>query len=252
MRTVIVRGVELGAGPPKIIVPLTAATTTDLLVQAAAVAAERPDLVEWRLDRFDDALDPTAAVATGRALVEALAGIPLLVTFRTTDEGGGRPVTPQRYAQLYAALIDAGVADLVDVEILREAATVDEVIAVAHGAGVAVVASSHDFDGTPEAEVIVQRLLLMAERGADVLKIAVMARDPLDVLTLLQATWSARGRTDRPVVTVSMGGLGVASRLAGGVFGSAATFARVGGASAPGQVEVGALRAALALVHPGP
>ena len=55
---------------------------------------------------------------------------------------------------------------------------------------------------------------------------------------------------DRPIVTMSMGGLGVVSRLAGQVFGSAATFGMVGTASAPGQVGVADLKAALDLLDP--
>lgn len=250
MATVTVRGVELGSLPPKIIVPLTAATPEQLLTQAAAVLPAEPDLVEWRIDFLDGALDPQAVVAAGKPLVDALGGVPLLVTFRTADEGGEKAISPADYLELYRAVIAAGLADLVDVEILRDESVVAAVIAAAHDAGVVVVASSHEFGGTPPRQVIVDRLMLMEQRGADVLKMAVMPHDAGDVLTLLQATWEVRQRTDRPVITMSMGALGVASRLAGGVVGSAATFGMVGRASAPGQVEVGALRAALAVVHP--
>lgn len=40
-----------------------------------------------------------------------------------------------------------------------------------------------------------------------------------------------------PVITISMGKLGVASRLCGEVFGSAMTFASAGDSSAPGQIS---------------
>jgi 3-dehydroquinate dehydratase-1 len=134
---------------------------------------------------------------------------------------------------------------------MRDEATVRTLVDLAHAAGALVVASNHDFDATPPREEIVRRLLDMADRGADVLKIAVMPHDPGDVLALLAATWEASGRTERPLITMAMAGTGVASRVAGGAFGSAATFGTVGAASAPGQVELGALRAALAVVHPG-
>ena len=54
----------------------------------------------------------------------------------------------------------------------------------------------------------------------------------------------------RPLITMSMTATGVVSRLAGGTFGSCATFGTVGKASAPGQIPVAQLRAALAIVHP--
>lgn len=243
------RGVRLGTGRPVVIVPLTSATPTALLADARAVAAAGPDVVEWRVDHLDDAA-PDTVVAAGHALVAALDGLPLLVTVRTAAEGGRAAVDDPAYEGLLLAVLAAGVPDLLDVEVGRDAGTVARLVARAHAAGVPVVGSSHDFAGTPEQDVIVARLLAMAQAGADVLKIAVMPRSPEDVLTLLAATCATARRTDRPLITMAMGELGVASRVAGGAFGSAATFGTVGAASAPGQVELGALRAALAVVHP--
>jgi 3-dehydroquinate dehydratase-1 len=51
---------------------------------------------------------------------------------------------------------------------------------------------------------------------------------------------------------MAMGGDGVVSRLVGGVFGSACTFASVGTASAPGQVPLAELRRVLDVVHGRP
>jgi len=249
---VTVRGTAIGTGRPKVIVPLTGGTVEELLAQAAAVVAAAPDVVEWRVDHLEDGrATPSSAAAAGTALRGALGDLPLLVTTRTAREGGLADVADEAYVAVYRAVLAAGVADLLDVEVMRDAATVRTLVDLAHAAGVAVVASNHDFDATPAREEIVRRLLLMAERGADVLKIAVMPRDPGDVLTLLAATWETAQRTDRPLITMSMAGTGVASRVAGGVFGSAATFGTVGRASAPGQVGLGALRAALDVVHGG-
>jgi 3-dehydroquinate dehydratase-1 len=249
---VTVRGTVLGAGRPKVIVPLTGRTVPALLDQARDVVAAGPDLVEWRVDHLGpgDAA-PADVVAAGRELRAALGGLPLLVTIRTAAEGGLAAVADADYVAVYRAVLGAGLADLVDVEVMRDEATVRTLVDLAHAAGALVVASNHDFDATPPREEIVRRLLDMADRGADVLKIAVMPHDPGDVLALLAATWEASGRTERPLITMAMAGTGVASRVAGGAFGSAATFGTVGAASAPGQVELGALRAALAVVHPG-
>ena len=140
--------------------------------------------------------------------------------------------------------------DAVDVEIFRDEAVVDRIIAAAHAADVKVIASNHEFGHTPAAEELVRRLLLMERRGADVLKIAVMPKSPGDVLALLGATWTTSQQATRPLITMSMTATGVVSRLAGGTFGSCATFGTVGKASAPGQIPVAQLRAALAIVHP--
>lgn len=250
-RPVTVRGVTLGTGLPKVIVPLTARTADDLVAAAAPVVAAAPDLVEWRIDHLLAAgADTDAVLAAGRRLVDALGGIPLLATIRTAAEGGEQEMAGEEYRELYRAVMAAGIADLIDVEVMHAAAT--GTIEVAHEAGVPVVASNHDFHRTPAQTEIERRLELMAERGADVLKIAVMPTDPGDVLTLLQATWAVRQRVGHPLITMSMAGTGVVSRLAGGVFGSAATFGTVGAASAPGQVDVASLRAVMEVVHTDP
>lgn len=48
-----------------------------------------------------------------------------------------------------------------------------------------------------------------------------------------------------PIVTISMGKLGVASRLCGELFGSAMTFASAGDSSAPGQIGLDVVNAVL-------
>ena len=112
--------------------------------------------------------------------------------------------------------------------------------------------SSHDFNRTPPGEEIIARMRKMQDLGADIPKIAVMPRSRRDVLTLLAATEEmVSGYADRPVITMSMSGLGSISRLCGEVFGSAMTFGAAGQASAPGQMAVEDLAEGLRLIHKG-
>ena len=90
----------------------------------------------------------------------------------------------------------------------------------------------------------------MQDMGADIPKIAVMPQNKKDVLTLLAATEEmANDYADRPIITMSMAGTGVISRLCGEVFGSSMTFGAVGKASAPGQMGAEDLNTVLALLH---
>ena len=59
----------------------------------------------------------------------------------------------------------------------------------------------------------------------------------------------AEEHADRPIITMSMAGTGLISRLCGEVFGSALTFGAVGKASAPGQIGAEKLHQALQIVH---
>ena len=70
-----------------------------------------------------------------------------------------------------------------------------------------------------------------------------------DVQQLLDATQEMSGKyADRPIITMSMGA-GVVSRLCGEYFGSAMTFGAVGQVSAPGQIPVEELNAAMDILH---
>jgi 3-dehydroquinate dehydratase-1 len=73
-----------------------------------------------------------------------------------------------------------------------------------------------------------------------------MPRDRADVLTLLEATAIAEAKARIPLISMSMGPLGVATRMVGGVFGSSLSFAIGEGASAPGQMPIADLSAVFA------
>ena len=154
------------------------------------------------------------------------------------------------YVELNRRMSGAGYIDMVDVEMFSGDDTVSALVRCAHACQVKVVGSNHDFQKTPAKEEIVARLRRMQELDADILKIAVMLRSKKDVLTLLAATEEMCSEyANRPVITMSMDGMGVISRLCGEAFGSAVTFGSAGKASAPGQVEAGELRRVFTLLH---
>ncbi|MFC0711558.1 type I 3-dehydroquinate dehydratase [Azorhizophilus paspali] len=249
--SITLKNVVIGEGIPKVIVPTTGKTAAEVLVQAERIGSNKDvDIAEFRIDYLDIALDGEALAKLGPQVAKALNGKPMILTFRTKAEGGATAIADEAYGNLYSTLIKAGFADMLDVEMFRDEAVVGQIVAEAHKAGVAVVMSNHDFEKTPATEEIVARLRRQQELGADVLKIAVMPHDAGDVLKLLDATWQMRSRyTDRPLLTMSMAGVGAVSRLSGEVFGQAMTFGMIGQASAPGQIEVTELRSVLDTIH---
>ena len=251
LRIVKIRDVAIGEGRVKTIVPITATTADEAIAQARTIGASaHTDMVEFRVDFLDIALDAGKLAALGPQVAAQLKGKPLIVTFRTRAEGGNTAIADPDYGALYETLLKARFADLIDVEMHRSEAVVRRLVAAAHKAGVFVVLSNHDFSATPPAAELLARLRRQQELGADVLKLAMMPRDPGDVLELLRATWEMANRyAERPMMTMSMGGTGVVSRLAGEIFGSAMCFGMIGRASAPGQVEVDLLAGVLDIVH---
>ena len=119
----------------------------------------------------------------------------------------------------------------------------------AREAGMPVIGSCHDFEKTPDAEEMAARLCRMAALGADVCKIAVMPRRRRDVVALTAACAQADDALTQPIIAISMGEMGMPTRICAEAMGSCLSFGTAGAASAPGQMEAGALREALALVH---
>lgn len=245
-----VRGVKIGEGVPKICVPIVGKTKEEILAAARSFEDVALDVVEWRVDWFEGVFDFAQVEDVLKDLREALGNIPLLMTFRTSKEGGEKAIEPAAYAELNIKAAQTGYVDLVDVEIFTGDDIVKKIIDGAHAAGVKVIASNHDFFKTPAKADIIYRLRKMQDMNADIPKIAVMPQNRKDVLTLLAATEEmATNYADRPIITMSMAGTGVISRLCGEVFGSSMTFGAARKASAPGQMGVNDLSTVLDLLH---
>ena len=250
MNTVKVRNIEIGAGIPKICVPIVGVTKEEIIEEAKTFDTIPVDVVEWRVDWFEGVFDFDKVFDVLKDLREVLGDIPLLMTFRTSKEGGEKAIDDRAYADLNLKAARTGYVDLIDVEAFTGDEIVKEIIDGAHKAGVKVVASNHDFHKTPKKEDIISRLCKMQDLGADIPKIAVMPQSKKDVLTLLAATEEMVSTyADRPIITMSMSATGVISRLCGEVFGSALTFGAAKKASAPGQMGVNDLSCVLSLLH---
>lgn len=249
MNTVKVRDIEIGSGTPKIVVPICGVTREEILKEAQALEDFPIDVVEWRADWFEEVFHFESVESLLQELRPILGNTPLLMTFRTAREGGEKDISLEDYEELNIRATRTGYVDMIDVELYSGDAIVQRIIHGAHAAGVKVIASNHDFHQTPCKDEIIARLLRMQELGADILKMAVMPENPQDVLTLLSATEKmVSEHATQPVVTMSMGGTGVISRLCGQVFGSAMTFGAAGKASAPGQIDVQNLNQILTII----
>ncbi len=231
-KNIKVRNLTLGDDRTKLCLPVTARDERELREQIALIKKAPFDLLELRADYYER--DPLDALA---CLREQFPETPLMFTFRTKEEGGERGITPEDYRALNLKAAEAS-ADLIDLEVNRGDGYVDEISQEIHESKVKVIASFHDFGGTPSMETLLATLIRLQNTSADMSKIAVMPRNEQDVLTLLQAAVQMKEEiADRPYIVLSMGTLGVISRFAGALTGTALTFAAAGQPSAPGQID---------------
>ena len=278
-----------GSGePPAVAVSLTGPTAARARIQARRAIEVGADVLELRVDLLEeaDALvafaeasgaespapDPMVVVTAAaqvleclRRMVDVVDGVPLLLTCRTATEGGRAHLDDAGYGAVLGAVLD----DLstwaperrpaaIDVEVQR--GCLPGVSEQAHGLGIDVVASFHDFEATPADDVLEEVLARMVNEGADLAKIAVWPTSADDVARLLGVC--ARATADPgegtglgvPVAAMSMGALGAVSRVAP-AFGTALTFAVVSDeqgetqASAPGQLPIQDVRRCLELLR---
>jgi len=254
-------------GLPAVVVSLTGPSLAHARAQARRAIDAGADVLELRVDLLEEAgtlaaPEPLDAAAAAARILECLRGLgetidgaaPLLLTCRTAAEGGRARLDDASYGTLLRSVLD-GFTDWVpqrrpaaiDVEVQR--GCLKWVCEQAHGLGIDVVASFHDFEATPADDLLEEVLARMACEDADLAKIAVWPTSADDVARLLGVCARATAGTGEraglgvPVAAMSMGALGAVSRVAP-AFGTALTFAVVpdeqgeSRASAPGQLPI--------------
>ena len=209
------------------------------LDHAARAAASLPfDALEIRCG--EAVTDPTLLSPALRALHAA--GKPVLVTVRNRAEGGTwDDADPARLAWFETGLREA---DAVDVEM--SSALAARVCTLADELRRPVVLSWHDFQNTPPAEALLERMRAVADFcAAPIFKAACRVNTPADIATL-RSVLAARP-AGLPVCLIGMGPEGAVTRLEFALHGSVLTYGYIDRPSAPGQFSCRTLREFLAV-----
>lgn len=250
MKTCKIRNLVLGEGMPKICTPIVEKTEEEIIKSAKKIKRSKIDIVELRADWFDDALNIEKTEKILKKLREIFKEIPILFTFRTAKEGGKKDINKNKYAEMNIKVAQTGLVDAIDIEIFTVEEYIKDIVKEAHKSGVKIVGSNHDFEKTPSREDIINRLKKMQELDVDILKIAFMPKDKKDVKTLISATYEMyTNYANKPIISISMGKIGLISRLMGELYGSSVTFGAVEKTSAPGQINVKDLKKVIEIIH---
>lgn len=196
------------------------------------------DIAEMRIDQY-------ASFARGHVLKEIakFKDFPKIATIRSRKEGGNWNLSEKERLALFAAVLPK--VQAVDIE-LSSTAILGAVVKAARAAGKTVIISYHNFKQTPKPAVLNKTLRQAKARGADIVKIAAMARKRADVQALAVFT---RDNADQNLITISMGERGSVSRVAFPALGSLITYASCGGTTAPGQLSYDKTAALLKVIY---
>lgn len=206
--------------------------------QARLAQQQGAGAAELRADLLADPAQVRAALTA----VRAASSLPLLLTYRSTTEGGKGAGHGQGYEDYLASLLQLRPAvAAVDIEMACPASKA--LVAEAKAGGYDVVGSCHDFTATPSRAQIAEKLVQITAAGADITKVAYMPRNAQDVAALRHAAHDfADAYPHQPLIAISMGQLGAPSRTD---LVNCLTFATIadGAASAPGQATIAHVRA---------
>lgn len=251
MEKLVIKGHRIGEGRPLICVPIMQSSKEGIVCEAKRLAELRTDMIEWRVDAFENPLDQDAIREVLKEMEPVIGNTILVFTFRSKQQGGLVQPGQKEISDIHQLAAESGVADLIDVEYFSSRHPKKE-IAELQRMGAHVIASHHDFIQTPRRDIIQTVLEQMNAGGADIIKLALMPRSTGDVLVLLEETNAFHEENpDRPVITMSMGPLGCISRVAGETFGSCITFGAGERMSAPGQLPMEDLKQVLDILHNG-
>lgn len=238
-----VRDLVLGCGRPKICVPLSFKSEADLpsLLNGLTYA----DLVEWRADSLDLWDDRRKVISVLKILRQSIK-MPLIFTCRTSTDGGTISPDKRYYVDLICDVADSGQADIIDVEM--NSYYKEEILHKAKITGTGTILSYHNFNETPYD--IGSTLNEMVKLNADIYKVAYMPKNKKDVLRLMESAIEFNDKNpDKLLISISMGTLGIITRIMAKFIDSPLTFGSSGNKSAPGQFDSDKLLEVLEIVE---
>ncbi|NVM25772.1 MAG: type I 3-dehydroquinate dehydratase [Desulfobacterales bacterium] len=203
------------------------AKNTDEALEKITRANTLADMVEIRLDVMD--------TFDLHEIIQA-ACKPVLVTYRSREEGGKGSADPETRTDYILTAIQEG-ADLVDVELSLPPKWQERIFDARGRSG--IVISTHISDSTPSGRELEKIFRDLANTGADIIKIVTWAKTWADNLRVLQLIPKAHN-LEAKVIAFCMGPMGRISRIVSHLMGGYLTFASLEGGeeSAGGQIPI--------------
>lgn len=237
-RVLRVKNKTFGNGKPIICVSVMDSKKEDIVAEIKRLVESGAEMIEWRVDAFDGVESLNAVREVLESIASVMKETILVFTFRSKEQGGECSLRSDKVYDLHQVAAESDVVDFIDLEYFYTE-DADEEIFQLQRMGKKVITSHHDFHETPSSDVLFMLLEQMKHSNTDIVKLAMMPNSTEDVLRLLEETNHFHKRyPEQPLITMSMGKLGVISRISGETFGSCVTFGAGKNASAPGQIPM--------------
>ncbi|MDD4200240.1 MAG: type I 3-dehydroquinate dehydratase [Eubacteriales bacterium] len=257
MKKMKVKNITLDIGRPKIAVPITGRSHEEIMSQVNTAMETHCDMLEWRADYYfadmpsleEQVENTTAHMGMIRILDDIdykTESMPLILKLKGINQGGVLQLERKHAYDLAALAAQSKLIDFVDMELLDDDNSFDaeqvlNQVNEIHKYGVKVIHSYHDFTRMPSLEQILSLASNMRALGADIVKICGTAKSTDDAKLMLEAAGQLTSGNQNPVILIAMGQPGVATRVAGGKYGSCISYAYCEESTAEGQINVNTL-----------
>ena len=171
-----IKGKIIGKGKPLVCVPVMEYSKEEILRETRRLEEAHTEMIEWRVDAFENVESPNAIREILNEMKHIIKESILVYTFRSKNQGGCKALSAADIYDIHQVAAESDVVDFIDVEYF-EAKNPRKEIAMLQEMGAYVIASHHDFEQTPDPEVIRMLLEQIRESGADVVKLAVMPQN---------------------------------------------------------------------------
>ncbi len=216
-----------------ICVPVAVQKPEVLLEKISLAVRGAPDFIEIRVDYLEDMNIDFSDVVSKTP-------VPLILTVRKSDEGGLFKFGEKVRIQIIEKCIKAK-PRFVDLELSINGSTLKKLLELAEQNKVGVILSFHSFKNTPKREMLVQKIREAAQKGVELVKIVTLAKEVIDNLIVLSLPQEGNNFGIK-IISFCMGERGIISRALCPFFGSYLTYAALGTSTAPGQIDLEAMR----------
>lgn len=223
-------------------VSITATNWPELNAQLStlkAIQLHHPLLIEWRLDYWRD-WRAESLHGANQEIRQQSPEQPLLLTVRTTAEGGQLALNASTYTNKVLQISGGLDWDLLDIMPAQLDPEIDLKSQLRKTPQQQLIYSYHILQPTSFSQDY-QYLQKLAQQAGqdDVLKLAVQTVSVQNSLDLLNATLLTSHQMQQPLITMGMGDVGQITRQLGPLFGSVLSFgALTATGSAPGQLPL--------------
>ena len=242
-----------GTAMPRVAVSLKGKNPEEIRRKSIVLSDHHVDMIEWRADTLESDLERGIERFDIDYMLEVLEGLesletPVIFTLRTSNEGGFFDMT-SKYDEVMREIITRSKPAFVDIE-METSKDPEALIKLAHEREIDVIVSYHDFKETPSTEILLRKMSKMEAMGADVVKVACIPTEFSDVHRMMELPDRYHEKyPDRNVVCISMGEMGMATRLYGERNKQCMTYASADESVAPGQVSYLYMREFLDQIH---